>query len=105
MDSLSCQQWGRVRGDHTDEGAFAAEAERAAATRRLTSSSSAYPAQLFGFEPSWLAQQGGLPQPVLPEAPRGVRGTMSCIRSADGSYVTATLVDGGGVAYALDSTC
>ncbi len=63
------------------------------------------PTQLFGFEPSWLAVPGGLPQPVLPEAPRGVRGTMSCIRSADGNFVTATLVDGGGVAYAFDSTC
>lgn len=57
--------------------------------------------RVFGFDPSW----GSVVQPLLPGAPRGLRGTLSCIRIAGGGYITATLQDSGGVVFAPDSAC
>jgi len=59
--------------------------------------------RVFGFDPAWGGPSGGA-RPLLPGAPRGVRGTLSCVRDAGGGYFTATL-DESGVVYAPDGAC
>jgi hypothetical protein len=58
---------------------------------------------IFGYEPSWL---GGTDPtgPTLPNASRGLQGSLSCIRGPSGAYLTATLAESG-VDYVWGPTC
>jgi hypothetical protein len=65
---------------------------------------------VFGYEPSWLLAAPPQPLPPLASQPRGVAGTLSCIRGPGTAppyaFATATLGSGGnGVTWTWGDSC